>query len=76
MSNITMSLNDNLIQKVRKIAIDKHTTLTGMVRQYLYSVAKKDEIKKSKVIQELTELYSKSTAVVGDKTWTREDLYE
>lgn len=37
--NITVSIDDELAEKVRKIAADKNTTLTAMVREYLTSVA-------------------------------------
>ena len=38
--NITVSIDYELAEKVRKIAADKNTTLTAMVREYLTSVAK------------------------------------
>ena len=46
MSNITLSVDDEIIKKVRKIAIDKNTTLTAMVREYLKSIAERDQIEK------------------------------
>jgi hypothetical protein len=39
MPNITLSVKDDVIRKVCKIAIDQDTTLTAMVRDYLRSVA-------------------------------------
>ncbi len=46
MSNITFSLEDEIIKKARKIAIDKNTTLTAMLRNYLKSVVEKESISK------------------------------
>ena len=40
--NITLSVDDEIVKKVCKIAIDKTTTLTAMVRGYLTSVANGD----------------------------------
>jgi predicted transcriptional regulator len=40
--NVTLSLDDNLVKKVRKIAVDRNTTLTGLIRQYLEQVAAED----------------------------------
>ena len=40
--NITLSIDEDIMKKVRKIAIDKNTTLTAMVRDYLATVAKSD----------------------------------
>ena len=37
--NITVNIDDEVAEKVRKIAADKNTTLTAMVRDYLTSVA-------------------------------------
>lgn len=37
--NITLSVDEEIVKKVRKMAIDRDTTLTAMVRDYLTSVA-------------------------------------
>ena len=36
---ITVTVDDEIVKKVRKIAVDKNTTLTAMVREYLTSIA-------------------------------------
>jgi hypothetical protein len=33
--NITLSLDEKLVKEVRKIAVERDTTLTGLVREYL-----------------------------------------
>jgi hypothetical protein len=33
--NIRLSLPKDLVKRVRKIAVDRDTTLTGLVREYL-----------------------------------------
>jgi len=38
--NITLSLDDDLVKEVRKIAVERDTTLTGLVRSYLQEIAK------------------------------------
>jgi hypothetical protein len=40
--NVTLSLDDDLVKKARKIAIDSDTTLTDMIREYLERVAAED----------------------------------
>ena len=37
--NITLSLDDNLVRDVRKIAVERGTTLPGLVRAYLEDLA-------------------------------------
>ena len=33
--NVTLSLDDRVVKEVRKIAVERDTTLTGLVREYL-----------------------------------------
>ena len=37
--NITLTIDDEIVEKVSKIAVDKNTTLTAMVLEFLASVA-------------------------------------
>ena len=37
--NITLTLDDDLVKEVRKIAVDRDTTLTGLVRAHLEQLA-------------------------------------
>ena len=37
--NVTLSLDDKLVKEVRKIAVERDTTLTGLVREYLEKLA-------------------------------------
>ena len=76
MSNITLSVDDEVIKKVRKIAIDKNTTLTAMVRDFLTSVANRDALEKKDTINKLKESYDKLSRDMGRRQWTRESLYE
>jgi hypothetical protein len=76
MSNITLSIDDEIIKKVRKIAIDKNTTLTAMVRDYLTSVAKRDAQEKKDAVRELRVSFKTFSRDMGQRKWTREVLYE
>ena len=42
--NLTLSLDDALVKKARKIAVERDTTLTGMVRDYLEKLAAEDVV--------------------------------
>ena len=64
------------MKKVRKIAIDKDTTLTAMVRDYLTSIAKSDSATRKAHADKLMETFEKLSRDMGPRTWTREDLYE
>ena len=76
MSNITLSVDNEIIKKVRKIAIDKNTTLTAMVRDYLTSVATRDTQEKNEAIKKLRKSFKTKSRDMGQREWTREALHE
>ncbi|CAI8042386.1 Hydrogen peroxide-inducible genes activator [Geodia barretti] len=75
--NITLSIDEEIVKKVRKIAVDKDTTLTAMVREYLTSVANHDLAQRTEhvarlkdALQRIGEFKAKVAleALRGDKT--------
>ena len=76
MSNITMTLDDEIIKKVKKIAVEKNTTLTGLVRDYLTRIAKREDQRTEEVIAQLNKIMNTPDIKVGDITWTRDELHE
>ena len=74
--NITLSIDDDVVRKVRKIAIDKNTTLTAMVREYLTSVADTDAAARKEAADKLRETISQISRPMGPRNWTRDDLYD
>ena len=76
MPNITLRVDDEIIKKVRKIAIEKNTTLTAMVRDYLSSVAIRDTQEKNEAIKKLRKSFKTISRDMGRRKWTREALYE
>jgi hypothetical protein len=75
MKNITLALDETLLDEVRVAAAKKGTTVNAMVRDYLMSVAKLED-RKERARRRIRELAEKSTAEVGPITWQREDLYD
>jgi len=73
--NITLSIDEKVLAKVRRIAAEKDTTVNAMVRDYLTHVAGRDERVKQ-AMRELREMTEKDGAEIGPITWKREDLYE
>ena len=76
MPNITMSLDADLLKKARKIAIDKDTSLTGLIRAYLLDLVAKENVVRDIAAGELESLFLTSTAIVGKKTWSRGELHD
>jgi hypothetical protein len=73
--NITMAIDENLLKKSKKIAVEKNTTLTGLIREYLERLTEQEEFRRQARIAELDSLFCQSNAKIGDKNWTRDDLY-
>jgi len=76
--NITLSIEDDLVKEVRKIAVERDTTLTGLVRSYLQELAAEHAKsgRKRRELEALREGFEKYQFNIGKRTWKREDLHE
>jgi Family of unknown function (DUF6364) len=76
--NVTLTLPDDLVKRVRKIAIDRDTTLTGLVRDYLKELAEKDSAsgRVRRQREALERSFEQFQFKIGKRTWKRADLYE
>ncbi len=76
--NITLTLDDKLVKEVRKIAADRDTTLTGLVRAYLEQVAEENAKsgRRKRELEALERSFERFQFKLGKKTWKREDLYD
>jgi hypothetical protein len=75
--NVTLSLNDELVKKVRRIAVARDTTLTGMVRSYLETVAMEPAAagRQRREREALEHSFDRFQFKIGKRTWKRADLY-
>ena len=76
MPNITMTVEADLLRKARRYAAANDTTVTGLVRGYLGSVAAKADHESETVIAQLKQIFDEGGAVIGPRRWTREELHE
>ena len=74
--NITLSIDEAIVKKVRKIAIDRDTTLNAMVREYLMSVAESDAAVRKEQADALIASTERFARDMGPRGWTRDDLYD
>ena len=74
--NITLDIDEEVVKKVRKIAIERDTTLTAMVRDYLTWVANGDAADRERHIRLLEDSFKRLSRDMGPRNWTREDLYD
>ena len=76
--NITLSIEDELVKRARKIAVERDTTLTAMVREYLEQIANEDAAfgRQRRERDALEQTFRDLEFRVGKHTWKRGDLYE
>ena len=75
MTNITLAIEDDVVKKVRKLAVERNTTLTAMVRETLRELAAREDLRTEEVILQLRRSFEESDARVGSTSWTREELH-
>lgn len=73
--NITLAIDEAVLDRVRIIAAERKTTVNGLVRNYLENLSGVDD-KRARLAKRIDELRAKSTLEVGPVTWSRDDLYE
>lgn len=74
MKNITLAVDEKTLAAVRRYATANKTTVNALVRQALGSIAKRGQ-SSEKAWNALFDLTDKEGAEVGERTWTRDDLY-
>lgn len=77
--NVTLSLDDKLVKDIKKLAVDRDTTLTGLVREYLEKLAAENATsgRKRREMEALERSFKQFRRKLdyGKRTWKREDLY-
>jgi antitoxin component of RelBE/YafQ-DinJ toxin-antitoxin module len=75
---ITLSLDDQLVKKARKIALEGGTTVTGLIRDYLQELASENEVpgRKRLEVEALEHSFQQLQVRVGKQTWTRDELHD
>jgi hypothetical protein len=72
--NLTLAVEEEILNQARLIAAHKKRTLTGMIRKYLQTMVKKD--RKNKVSLDcLIKAMKSKPLTVGRSSWRRYDLH-
>ena len=75
MKNITLSVDENVLIAVRRIASERDATVNSLVRDYLTNLAKYED-RAGKARAKLRQLSEQSKGRLGKKSWTRDDLHD
>lgn len=73
--NITLAIDEDLLDKVRVIAALEKTTVNALVRDFLTETARKKD-RTLKVRQRLVTRSRQSEGEIGEINWSRDELHE
>jgi hypothetical protein len=76
MATVTMSIDDALLKRARKIAVERDSTLSEMYRVFLDELVKQEDVRRSFMARELDLLFRQSQASSGGRTWSKDELHE
>ena len=76
MANVTMSVDETLLKRVRKLAVDQDTTVSELFRDHLASLVERDDTRREFLADELDSLFKASTASSGGSRVNRDALYD
>lgn len=73
MKNITLAVEEEVLEQVELAAAEQRTTVNGLVQKFFVGVAAK-RLAKDEARQALLRLAREATGDMGSKTWNREAL--
>ena len=73
--NVTLVIDEDLLLAARKVALDQRTSVNQLVREYLAALVEEPSRRRLAKAR-LRTLFQTGIVDVGDRTWSRDDLYE
>jgi plasmid stability protein len=76
MANLTLTIDDDLLRRARIRALEQHTSVNALVRDFLERFA--DASAQEQATEAILAIAERSTASSGPdgRSWTRDDIYE
>ncbi len=75
--NITLSIPKDVLKKIKHIAVEKNTSVSGLLTQQLLEIAAKDDNYKRAKANQLHFLKKGFDLGIEEKiTWKRDELYD
>jgi hypothetical protein len=75
MKNITLAVDEQVLEAVKLYAAEHKTTVNALVRSELERIAKAED-RVARARRRIRELANETSAELGPVTWKRDDLYE
>ncbi len=75
MKNLTLRIDEQVLDRARRVALDQGTTVNALVRDYLSEYALTHD-KRAEARRRIVELCRQSKASSAGVKWKREDIYD
>lgn len=75
MANLTLKIDDRLLDKARRLALRRNTSINAIVRQKLEEFVSTD-LNREATLKGIEAFFSRSKAQIGKKTWNRDEIHE
>ncbi len=75
MKNLTLRIDEDILAKARQIASEHTTSVNALIREYLNHLVRQKS-RQEVARKELSALCRESTAMIGSRTWTRDELHD
>ena len=73
--NLTLRIEEKTLERARRIAAERSTSVNSLVREFLGDLAKTQD-RRSEVRRELIKLSRESEAQIGNRKWSRDELHD
>jgi predicted translin family RNA/ssDNA-binding protein len=74
--NVTFSVDEAILKLARKVAIDRDTTVSAMLRDYLTEISKEGLDQREQAAEQLKATFEKYGRQSRCSSWTRDELHE
>jgi len=73
--NVTLVVDEDLLLAARKVALDQRTSVNQLVREYLTALVEEPG-RRRLARARLKTMFETGIVEVGDRKWSRDDLYD
>ena len=75
MTNITLKIDDDILEKARRLASRRNTSINAIVKQKLEEFVSSD-LSRETTLSGLDAFFQRSKARIGKRTWSRDEIHE
>ena len=76
MPNVTFSIDDDVLRRARKVALERNTTVTQMLREFLEETARPQAEAAKRRAEEFMRVTEALARDAGGEKFNREDCYD